>query len=878
MALERLRDPKTGRFVSDPNSAKNILPVIAENFKSIQSNIQKIVKIKSQEKNQQKFDESRARQQAYKARYQKPTKAGKITEKNLKESASNIFSGLFGIMKSLFAIIGVSGILSILKKVGIGEYILDFLKKSLSAIIDLVKKSFQVVSDVLKDSAVKTSLYNLVTSLFKFIGTIILATASLAVSLFRDNEILDTLKNVVVSVFKAIIEGIKASYAVISKLVTENWETIKQTTFDVFIEIKNALILSLKSIGSVISGGIDPRISSGLKEIFVESWNFVKEVFTTEFTDPDSGKKFTLLHDGLLWVAKMGALAAAWIVFGAWMKEKGKALVGMSFMDLKRECSSCMGVESPDFEPDRKNKPATTKPDTKPKTKPSWMPQWADRLIESGKTKITDAVEAVKSVAKRAWGAVTDFGAKLYGRASNLGNKIYGFLENGVKRFANVFRAILKSPAIQNKVLQKFGQKVGMEAMKRIATKLTVAAAGLASGGVVTAIMTVLAAADIVMLGYAFYEFMFVTTDGETEDGGYYPVLKAEIDKWLKDNPETTPTPAPVALPAQAPSATQSVNQTSSASPTPTPTSTSATSSSSAVTTPASATMPTAPRVTPSQTTQSGGSTSPSPSQDYPTNWSASPMGVPAGVAVEKRQVGGLGYGGVRRNTKGVIIHHTGGRGLDVAIQTLQSRKLSYHYLVDRNGKVVQILPDELMGWHAGKTNKKPEFDNSNTVSISMVAKDDSDVTPEQIAAASSLEAMLAKKYGFSKSNTFGHGEVSSAKHPKEGFTIASAIRSGTVDQALENISDKTMEGVKSAAKPSIETPQTSRTGEIIDTASEAVQSGLRMLEDYFLMGRPSFTDLSTTVIQSSIVKKPGNNVRAKEEESFKMLIQRQLI
>jgi hypothetical protein len=262
----------------------------------------------------------------------------------------------------------------------------------------------------------------------------------------------------------------------------------------------------------------------------------------------------------------------------------------------------------------------------------------------------------------------------------------------------------------------------------------------------------------------------------------------------------------------------------------------------------------------------------PTPASDYPTNWSASPVGVPAGVAVEKRQVGGLGYGGVRRNTKGVIIHHTGGRGLDIAIQTLQSRKLSYHYLVDRNGKVVQILPDELMGWHAGKTNKKPEFDNTNTVSISMVAKDDTDVTPEQIAAAAGLEGMLAKKYGFPKSNAYGHGEVSSAKHPREGLTIASAIRSGRVDQTLQSIANETVNNVK----PEVQNiPQ--KSADAIDGASGMVRSGLRTLEDLFLTGRPSFNDMSTTVFQTNTVSRPGGNLRSKEDKSFEFLIERQV-
>jgi hypothetical protein len=427
----------------------------------------------------------------------------------------------------------------------------------------------------------------------------------------------------------------------------------------------------------------------------------------------------------------------------------------------------------------------------------------------------------------------------------------------------------LKSPAIQNKALQKFGQKIGLEAAKRIGTKLAIAAAGLATGGVVTAIMGVLAVADMIMLGYAFYEFMFVSTDGETEDGGYYPQIKAEVDKWLKDNPETTPTPAPAPAPAAPAPAPAPVSMTAPA--------------------PTSAPMPAVKTTTKKGAGRTRYSTKESPSPapvaastptptlaSTPAPVPISSMSVPSSVDIEKRQVSGLGYKGPRKRTDGVIIHHTGGRGLDTAIQTLQQRKLSYHYLVDRNGKVVQIVPDELRASHAGVTNKKPGFNNDNTVSISMVAKDDNDVTPEQIAAASSLEAMLAKKYGFAKTNAFGHGEVSSGKHPKEGFTIASAIRSGRVDQAVEGITEKSLEGIKQNAPPSVNTQTTGKAGDVLDAASNQVSSGLRMLEDIFIDGRPSFTDLSTTVIQNNTIKKPGGNVREKEQKSIDILLARQ--
>ena len=135
---------------------------------------------------------------------------------------------------------------------------------------------------------------------------------------------------------------------------------------------------------------------------------------------------------------------------------------------------------------------------------------------------------------------------------------------------------------------------------------------------------------------------------------------------------------------------------------------------------------------------------------------------------------------------------------------------------------------------------------------------------------------MLAKKYSFTKTNAFGHGEVSSGKHPKEGFTIASAIRSGRVDQAVEGITEKSLEGIKQNAPPSVNTQTTGKAGDVLDAASNQVSSGLRMLEDIFIDGRPSFTDLSTTVIQNNTIKKPGGNVREKEQKSIDILLARQ--
>jgi hypothetical protein len=688
---------------------------IGKNFKSIQSGILKIVKIKEQEKTQRKFDDTRARQQSYKSRYQQPTQVKKIS---VKSSASGILDGLVGMLKALFTIIGIAGLFSILKSTGVGKYILEFIKNAFSAIVDLIQKGFRFIRDVLFDPEVQLSLQKLVTSFFSFVGTLIVAAVSLASALLRDNEVLDTLKKTIVAVFNAIVEGIKASYNIISQLVIENMDMIKQTAFDVFVEIKNAIILSLGALQNALAGGLDPRISEGLKEIFVASWNFIADLFTTEFKDVETGKSFTLAEKSAVWLVKLAGLGALWMVLKAKLFGMGKALSGL---DLSQNCGSCMDMDLPDRDGKKgRDRPKETKGPQK-----SSKPTVTERF---GKF-IGDIADDVKSAAKNVWGKVTAFGEKVYQKGKALGNKIYQVVENAISKVARYLQAIGKNPKILKKVLGKIGQKLGTAAVK-LASRVMIAAAGITTGGVVTVIMAILATYDLVMMFYGIYELLFVSTDGETEDGGYFKEIKSEIDEYLKS--ETTPIKVPSA-PVPPPVTAVSVNAAPSSTP----------SKPAAASAPASAP---AASSAPTQASASAPSASPSPAPDYPANWAASPMGIPAGVEVEKRQVGGLGYGGPRKRTDGVIIHHTGGRGLDIAIQTLQKRKLSYHYLVDRNGKVVQIVPDELRASHAGVTNKKPGFNNDNTVSISMVAKDDTDVTPEQIAAASSLEGMLAKK------------------------------------------------------------------------------------------------------------------------------------
>jgi hypothetical protein len=169
-----------------------------------------------------------------------------------------------------------------------------------------------------------------------------------------------------------------------------------------------------------------------------------------------------------------------------------------------------------------------------------------------------------------------------------------------------------------------------------------------------------------------------------------------------------------------------------------------------------------------------------------PASYSASRL---SGGAVD--QPGGSGVPGRdlsssdKAGFKGLVVHHTGGRG-DVGgvVSALRGRGLKgYNYIVDREGNVVPnpLVPEGTPGQHMrpGWGQKGAGLSNQNMEGISAIAKDDSDVTPAQIAAI----AAFAKKRQYRPDMIFGHGEVNPGhKEANEGMTAVNAARAAAAD------------------------------------------------------------------------------------------------
>ena len=149
------------------------------------------------------------------------------------------------------------------------------------------------------------------------------------------------------------------------------------------------------------------------------------------------------------------------------------------------------------------------------------------------------------------------------------------------------------------------------------------------------------------------------------------------------------------------------------------------------------------------------------------------------GTSAQQQQPSPGQQGKPRKKTDGVIYHHTGGRSLSGAMSTLQARGLGYHYLIGRDGSLHPYYPDNTVAYHAGPTDKNPGVGNWNTIGVAALANDNNDLTKEQLDAAIKLNQMLSSKYGFSSSNVFGHGAVTSRKNAEEGAMMVKAIKSG---------------------------------------------------------------------------------------------------
>ena len=128
------------------------------------------------------------------------------------------------------------------------------------------------------------------------------------------------------------------------------------------------------------------------------------------------------------------------------------------------------------------------------------------------------------------------------------------------------------------------------------------------------------------------------------------------------------------------------------------------------------------------------------------------------------------------KDDKYFILHHTAGRGtaMDV-MNVLNSRHLGVQWIIDRDGKLYKSLPSGHRGAHIKliKSSVPKDLNNRTTQGVEIIAKDDSDILITQCRTA----LKLIKNLGYSPSNVYGHGDVSTNRGPEEGRTCKAYVK-----------------------------------------------------------------------------------------------------
>ena len=124
------------------------------------------------------------------------------------------------------------------------------------------------------------------------------------------------------------------------------------------------------------------------------------------------------------------------------------------------------------------------------------------------------------------------------------------------------------------------------------------------------------------------------------------------------------------------------------------------------------------------------------------------------------------------RKVKYVIIHYTGMRDQKSAIKRLQSKvaKVSCHYLISRGGKVYQMVQDQDVAWHAGKSKWGKDINlNPKSIGIELVNKGFENFPSKQIVALLKILKILIKKYKIKNSYVLGHEDISPSRKTDPG-------------------------------------------------------------------------------------------------------------
>jgi len=123
-----------------------------------------------------------------------------------------------------------------------------------------------------------------------------------------------------------------------------------------------------------------------------------------------------------------------------------------------------------------------------------------------------------------------------------------------------------------------------------------------------------------------------------------------------------------------------------------------------------------------------------------------------------------------------VVLHYTGMETGAAALERLcdPAAKVSAHYLIDEDGTVTRLVPEEKRAWHAGKSYWRGITDvNSASIGIEIVNPGHEfgyrPFTDAQMEALCPLLADIMERHDIPRANVVGHSDVAPARKTDPG-------------------------------------------------------------------------------------------------------------
>ena len=119
-----------------------------------------------------------------------------------------------------------------------------------------------------------------------------------------------------------------------------------------------------------------------------------------------------------------------------------------------------------------------------------------------------------------------------------------------------------------------------------------------------------------------------------------------------------------------------------------------------------------------------------------------------------------------------VVIHYTASLSIDGTIDWFKRREsqVSAHYVIGRDGRVVQMVADDNVGWHAGRSALRPDLPdgdpakepnvNAFSIGIELVGTADSGFTDRQLRSLYELLQILVVRYQIPPERVVGHSHI----------------------------------------------------------------------------------------------------------------------